>query len=908
MINLPFLAAKTRLPISTSNLIPRPRLLVDLDASLGSNKQVIVIAAPAGAGKTTLLMQWVEHLSKDVITAWLSLDEGDNSLARFLAYLFASIPGIEADFAAQVERNPRINAEQGVTYLVEQLAESDFKFLLVLDDYHVITAPEVHQALKRLIDHLPPNLRLVIAGRVEPPLPLARLRARGQLAEIRAADLQFSVDETDQFLSRFTGLETLAGQGLLSRQLTDSTEGWAAGLQMSALALRGELSLGNGEQAQVLERFADSLSGSHRYILDYLLDEVLSREPDHVREFLLRTSILERFNADLCAALCTDEMDAASAQSLLEHLERANLFILPLDGKREWYRYHHLFADVLQKQLLHKYPGLAPKLHHRAAVWFEHQNMIDASISHAHQTGDMLLPRTLVERYALGAILRGQFVTAIRWLDSLPAETVMSSPRLCLDRAWILTFTFQTDAAAPYLERAKSLLPDGAGEISPVKSEVLGLQSYRENIYGHSEEAIHLARLAVEYAPEDEQFLQCCSHLFLAGAYAHAGSVDKALQEYQKIWPACRNRQNLAGLALLEVDFLHDLAIYLHAAGEATRAKSLLEQAIREMDAEELRPATLYLHVGLGKLFFNDNDLDGSERALEAGLRFDPLALSVGALDGWLALWRVKMAKGERDAARSILEKLEQSTRGCDDKVIHMVVATAALQDLIEKKIDSAARRLEPLGLTDSVDEVLERVSDNELSTWRHNEFYTYARLLLAQQKFENTLKVLARLEGAARAVQMDYLVSRAQLMQAVVHFQCKDVDRAMQIMSPLLERTSRMDSNAARIYLPAGEAGKLLLQEAARRGLHPEHVSHLLAEFPPEIAPVNNPSLPEALTQRELDVLRLMAEGLRNQEIGARLYISLNTIRYHTGNIFGKLGVSSRTAAVVRAREMGIL
>lgn len=907
-MSLPFLAAKTRIPHPTSSLVLRTRLLEALNASLHSNAQLILVAAPAGAGKTTLLAQWLEHISKDINAGWLSLDEEDNSLARFLAYLFAAIPSLDADFAVQVERNPHINAEQGVAYLVEYLAESDSPFLLVLDDYHVITAPEIHQALKHLIDHLPPNLRLVIAGRVEPPLPLARLRARGQLAEIRAADLQFSVDETDQFLSRFTGLETLAGQGLVSRQLTDSTEGWAAGLQMSALALRGELILGNGNQAQVLERFVDSLSGSHRYILDYLLDEVLSREPDHVREFLLRTSILERFNADLCATLYTKEMNAASAQSLLEHLERANLFILPLDGKREWYRYHHLFADVLQKQLLHKYPGLAPELHHRAADWFECQNMIDESIAHAHQTGDMLLQRALVERYALGAILRGQFVTAIRWLDSLPAEILMSSSRLCLDRAWILTFTFQTEAAAPYLERAKSLLPDNVGEISPVKSEVFGLQSYRENMYGHPEDALRLAKLSLEHAPEDDQFLQCCSHLFMAGAYAHAGRMDEALEEYHAIRRACRNRKALAGLALLEADFLHDLAIYLHAAGEATRAKSLLEQAIREMDAEELQPATLYLHVGLGKLFFNENDLDGSERVLEAGLRFDPLALSVGAVDGWLALWRVKMAKGERDAARSILEKLEQSTRGCDDKVIHMVVVTAALQDLIEKKIDSAARRLETLGLTGSVDEVLDRVSDNELSTWRHNEFYTYARLLLAQQKFEDTLKVATRLEGAARAVQMDYLVSRAQVMQAVVHFQCKDVDRAMQIMSPLLERTSRMDSNAARIYLPTGEAGKLLLQEAARRGLYPEHVFHLLAEFPPELVPVKKTSLPEALTERELDVLRLMADGLRNQEIGAKLYISLNTIRYHTGNIFGKLGVSSRTAAVARAREMGIL
>ncbi|RPH55270.1 MAG: hypothetical protein EHM81_14930 [Chloroflexi bacterium] len=427
-------------------------------------------------------------------------------------------------------------------------------------------------------------------------------------------------------------------------------------------------------------------------------------------------------------------------------------------------------------------------------------------------------------------------------------------------------------------------------------------------MYGHPAEAIRLAKLALENAPAVDSFLQCCNHLFLAGAYAHSGRVDEAVQEYRAIQPACRDRNNLAGLALLEADYLHDLAIYLHAAGKATQAKALLEQAIRELSAEKLQPAALYLHVGLGKLLFNENDLDGSERALEAGLRFDPLALSVGALDGWLALWRVKIGKGERDAARDILKKLERSTRGCDEKVVHMVIVTAALQDLLENNVESAAQRLKQLGLIGNADEVLNHVSDSELSSWRNNEFYTYARLLIAQQKFEDSLKVLRRLEGAARAVHMDYLVSRAQVMQAVVHFLSGDVAQAMQIMAPLLERTSRMDSNAARIYLPAGEAGKSLLQEAARRGLHPEHVSCLLAEFPPEPVPVKKTDLPEALTEREIDVLRLMAVGLKNQEIGARLYISLNTIRYHTTNIFGKLGVDNRTAAVARSRELGIL
>lgn len=902
---LPFLAAKTRLPAPTSNLVARPRLLAALDTCLTPNVQVMLVAAPAGAGKTTLLAQWLGYLPADLTVAWLSLDEGDNSLARFLAYLFAAIPSLGGDFAAQMESNPAISAEQGVAFLAEQVADVESDLLLVLDDYHVITAPEIHQALKLLIDHLPSNLRLVIAGRIEPPLPLARLRARGQLVEVRAADLRFSVDETAAFLARFAGLASLAGQESLSQRLADSTEGWAAGLQMSALALRGELSLGHGDQAQVLERFVDGLGGSHRYILDYLLDEVLSRESERVREFFLHTCLLERFNADLCAALCCADMDAAAAQSMLEGLERANLFIVPLDNQRTWYRFHHLFADMLQKQLLHAHPALVPDLHRRTADWFEAHEMIDEALSHALQSGDPELAHTLVERHALTAILRGQIATAIRWLDSLPAEVLMSSPRLCLDRAWALTFTFQTEAAATYLNRAESLLADKPDEVLSVKSEMFGLQSYRENMYGHPAEAVRLAKLALENAPAEELFLQCSSHLFLAGAYSHAGKAEDALQEYRAIQPACRDRKNMAGLALLEADFLHDLAIYLHAAGEATRAKALLEQAIHDLGAQ---PAALYLHVGLGKLLFSENDLDGSERALETGLQFDPLSLSVGAIDGWLALWRTKMSKGDRTTARAILDQLEQATHGRDDKVKRMVILTAALQDLHEMNVDLAARRLEQLGLTGNVDEALEHASDSELSTWRHNEFYTYARLLTAQKKFADALKVLERLEGAAQAVHMDYLVSRAQVMQAVVHFEDGNIDHAMRIMTSLLGRTATMDSDAARIYLPAGEAGRSLLQEAVRRGIQPEHVSRLLAAFPPRVQPEPIPDSPEALTEREVEVLRLMAEGLRNQEIADRLVVSLNTVRYHSKNIFGKLGVDNRTAAVARAREMSLL
>ena len=904
------LVTKNFVPTPTPNLVARPRLHSSLNATLQSGCQVALISAPAGFGKTTLLAQWLQTVPNSFRVGWLSLDPSDNYLIRFFSYFISALqnadPAIGDYFVELVETHPELTADELVTYVINEVAHSSQNILLVIDDTHMITSPEIQHALKLLIDHLPSNLRLVLSGRIDPSLPLARLRARGQLVEVRTAELRFNIIETGGFIDKFAGLSSPVAS--LADGLNRSTEGWVAGLQMTIIALRAELQARGGQPGEVLDRLVNELSGSHRFILDYLLDEVLNRQEAGVCEFLLRTCVLDRFNVDLCAALCEIETSSSESQSMLEMLERANLFIIPLDDRREWYRYHHLFADVLQKQLLHTHPGLAQDLHRRAAKWFEQQGMLNEAITHAHRSGDAALPRSLVEKYALETILRGQLATAISWLNGLPAEALMSSPRLCLDRAWALTFTFQTDAAIPYLKRAESLLREQPGKVLSVKSEIFGLQSYRENMYGHPEEAILLAKLALENAPANDPFLQCCNQLFLAGAFCHAGKVDEAMQTYSSFQSACQEeRKNMAGLVLLEADFLHDLAIFLHAAGEVTRAKMLLEQAIGNMGTEILQPAALYLHVGLGKLLFSENDLDGSERALNAGLQIDPLALSIGALDGWLALWRVKIGKGDRSAARTILEKLERTTRGCDAKVVHMVIVTAAMQDLLENKIESAARRLEQLGLTGDVNKALDHVSDSELFSWRNNEFNTYALLLLAQHKFEAALKVLKRLENAAQAVQMKYLSARAQIMQAVVHLQTGNMGRAIQIMAHLLERTSKMEANMTSIYLAAGEPGRSLLQEASRRGIQRSHAKDLLAAFPLQVRSETVPDSPETLSEREVEVLRLMAEGLKNQEIADRLVISLNTVRYHSKNIFGKLAVDNRTAAVVSARELGL-
>ena len=906
---LPFLAAKTRVPPTPPNLVTRSHLLEAMDQCLQPGVQLALVSAPAGAGKTTLLAQWLRRAQADWKVAWFALDTDDNHLGRFFSYLAAAIeyaiPDFGGNFTALAEANPNFTPDQGIAYLVEQVVDAEQNLLLVFDDYHAITEPEIHQALKLLIDHLPNNMRLIIAGRVEPPLPLARLRARGQLVEVRTADLRFSVQETSDFMGCFGELASFAKQETYLQQLNASTEGWAAGVQLTALALRSEVTHHGGATAALMERFVRELSGSQRFILDYLLEEVLSRETDRTRFFLLHTCLLKRFNSALCAAVMTDTT-ATAAQEMLDYLERANLFLIPLDDGQDWFRYHHLFADVLQKQLLHSHPGLAPELHRRAANWFDGQGMVDEALEHAQSSGDANLALDLVEKHALEAILQGQIATATRWLDMLPAEALLARPRLCLNRAWALTFTSQTEAAVPYLARAADL----SSEMPSAQAEILGLQSYGKSVYGLTGEAVRLAELGLEISPVDDAFLQCINHLFLASALVRDGKLDEAMQTYHSVRTACQGQHNLAGLALLEVDFLQYAAVFMNARNQAQQARDMLQDAIKNFEAAggNRKSATLYLHVGLGKILFIGNQLAEAERALEMGLQLDPLSLSLAAIDGWLTLWWVKIGQGDYPAARRILNDLTPSLRQRDEKILRLFILTSALQDLLEGMTASAVGRMERLGFSDDVDSALEKVSDSELIGWRSNEFLVYARVLAAQGKTALSLRVLARMAQVTREHRLYWIMYRTWITQAMVYFQDHQIDSALEIMARLLEQTARLDSGAVRVYLSAGEPARALLNEAIRRGIQPAHAARLLAEFPPVAAVLKPSDLPEMLTERELDVLRLMAAGLKNQEIGEKLYISLNTIRYHTSNIFGKLGVDHRSAAVARARELNIL
>lgn len=906
---LPFLDAKTQIPILSPHQISRPHLYRLLDQCLQPGIQLALVSASAGAGKTTLLAEWLQEVPSNWRFCWLSLDVEDNHLTRFFSYLTEaikrSIPGFMGGFTTLIEANQIFTPEQIVTHLIEQLIDVDNDLLIVLDDYHTILDSEIHQAVRLLIDHLPFNVRLVISGRVEPPLPLARLRARGQLVEVHTDDLRFSHQETTLFLNQYPELIDLMNEEKNIHQLNSSTEGWAAGLQMVALALCRETSRHNRNSSRVIENFIQALGGTHRFIFEYLLDEVLSQETDRIRKFLLHTCLLKRFNADQCVAIMP-EISLPEAREMLMYLERANLFIIALDDKQVWYRYHHLFSDMLEKQLLHNFPDLSPIIHQRAASWLDQQGIIDEAIEHALATGDNNMVLDLLEKHTLETILQGKIASATGWMEKIPHEVLMTRSRLCLDKAWALSFSTQTEAAIPFLEQAAVL----SRQKPAIQAEILGLKSYGKSVYGLTQEAVHLAQQALELSPADDSFLQCVNHLFLASALVRDGKLDQAMQTYRTIRSTCRSLHQFASLALIEVDFLQYAAALMNASNQGKAAKDLLTKAIQDFETNNrnLIAATLHLWVGLGKIYYIENQLVEAERVLEKGLRLDPLSLSLASVDGWLTLWWVKIGQGDYPAARRILIDLEPTIRFRDEKINRLFTITGALQDLLEGNLQSAVHQMELLGFTEDAGAALEMVSDSELIGWRSNEFLVFARVLAAQGKIEPSLQVLERMEKVTNKHGLHWIRYRTWITQALIYYQSEQIELAMGIMGRLLNQTSQMDSDATRIYLSAGEPVQALLKEAVQRGIQSEYVAHLLKQFPPE--PTIHPSsnLIENLSEREMEVLHLMAEGLRNQEIGQKLFISLNTIRYHTKNIFGKLEVSNRTAAVARARDLGIM
>ena len=888
MQQYPLLQTKLYIPPIRPELVSRPRLVECLKA--GFDRKLTLISAPAGFGKTTLLSEWIAGSGPRTCVAWLSLDEGDNDPVRFLTYFVAALQTVEAgigDTVLAVLQSPQPPPiEPVLTALINEIAGRSDDLILVLDDYHLIDAQPIHDVLAFLLDHLPPQMHLVIATRADPPLPVSRLRGRRQLTELRTADLRFTPDEAAAFLNQVMGLGLSAKDVAV---LETRTEGWIVGLQMAALAMQGR-------GTERIAHFVAAFAGGHRYILDYLTDEVLVQQPESVRTFLLQTAILDRLTGSLCDAVT----GRASGQEMLERLDAANLFIIPLDDERRWYRYHHLFADLLRKRLSQTQPDLLPALHRRASEWYEQQGLIPAAASHALAAEDVERAARLVEGKALAMVFLGELTTLVGLLDALPDEVVSSRPWLCIAHAWALVFAGLLDAVELRLKGAETTLGTFGdarrAEGRHIAGHIAAIRAYVAALRGDMSCAAELTREALEQLPEEDLAMRGFSAGLLGTVLRWSGDLAAAAQALAGAIAITQ----AASDSYTAVEVLYDLAAVQLAQGQLHKTVATCRDALLLAD-EYAKRGGLQLPIAASGYYLMSqvlgewNDLEGALRHARGGVELcEQWGWPEGLAFGYRRLARTLQAVGDADGAHEAIRKARQAASGLSPWFgAHMAAHQARLW-LAQGNLTPASRWAQGSGLS----------ADDELNYQYMGEYSVLARVLIAQGRLDEASRLLARLlEMTQAAGAMSYVIETLVLQALALQAQGKD-DQALTTLERALSFAE--PEGYVRTFIDEGAPMAALLRTAASRGIALDYVSKLLAAF----GEVAFPSVPliEALSERELEVLRLLAAGLSNREIGAELFLAVGTVKKYTSNIYGKLDVHKRTQAVARAKELGLV
>lgn len=892
------LVTKLFRPAPRRDLVHRPRLANRLTDGLTG--PITVVVAPAGWGKTSLLAGWLATQEQPGPSlAWLALDQQDNDLARFLRYMIGAVQSVRPELGqgalARLNAAQPPTAESVLTHLVNELATLPEDLVLVLDDYHWIETPVIHQTMAFLLDHLSPRLHVVIATRHNPPLPLARLRARGHLVEIRAADLAFTEEEAARFLNDVMGLNLTPND---VGALENRTEGWIAGLHLAALTLVDR----TPEQRH---DFIASLSGTHRYILDYLAGEVFERQEPEVQRFLLFTSILGGLSGPLCAAVLADHAGGEATlngQAMLEFLDDANLFVIRLDDTRTWYRYHHLFAGFLHERLRRERPDLIPELHQRAARWLEENGRPEYAAEHALRAEDFEEAARLVER-VIGPMIwrRGEVGRLRRWLERLPREVTRVRPRLSLDLAWVLLWSAQIDAIEPRLqdtEQALCELPEAntqalRGEVAAIRAE-LARQS------GEIDTAIGLARRALADLPPDARRVRAATSGLLGQALLLQGDANGASHAFADAAELGRAPETLT-LALIALGRLLQTQVLqsrLDLAAGTYHQTLALAQSIGMADAPAIGVAQVYMAEALREW----SDLSGAEALVREGIAHctEWPGLADMALDGYLTLARLLQERGDVESALAALSTAEALGREAHVFQYAERLALARVRLWLATDDDDALRRwIRTQGARWKAEKTLGSMDLLERTM--------LARLHLMRGEASDSL---AGLNGLVEFAEAGGLMRSATEILLLRALSFRGQGQTAQAMMALARALSLAEPQGyVRLFVDEGPRMVELLRQARSRGVAPEYVDTLLASGASPATAARKGDVPvDPLSNRELELLRLLAAGLSTSEIAGQLFITIGTARNHLKNIYGKLDVHGRVQAIERARALNML
>jgi LuxR family maltose regulon positive regulatory protein len=903
----PLLETKLHVPRLRQGLVARPRL--DERLSRGAETALTLVSASAGFGKTTLLAEWLAAASSESrSTAWLSLDPRDNDPALFWRYLVAALqtaaPGVGAG-AISLLQSPQPPIEAVVGTLLNDLSAVRGDVVLVLDDYHVIDARDLQEGMAFLLEHLPSQLHLVLAGRADPALPLARLRSRGELVEIRAADLRFTPEEAAAYLNGAMGL-ALTAENVAA--LEGRTEGWIAALQLAALSMRGRDDVAG---------FIAGFAGDDRYIVDYLAEEVLDRQPEPVKHFLLQTSILDRLSASLCDAVTAQ----GGGKARLAALERGNLFLVPLDDHRRWYRYHQLFADVLRAHLLDEQPDDIPELHRRASEWYGQDGQPSEAIQHALAAKDFERAAELVE-LAIPALRRDrQDATLRRWLEALPEELIKVRPVLSMAHAGALMVQGEVTGVEARLRDAEEWLdetrPSSQGSQGPLGEMVVvdveelpripaTIEMYRAALAltrGDAPGTVKHAKRAIALAPEEDHLSRAGAAGLMGLAFWGGGDLEAGYRSYTECMAGLRRAGHIAdtfGCAIA----LADIRIAQGRLGDALHTYEQALQLAPGPGGSMLR-GTADMYVGISELHLQRDDLPAATRSLmqsqelgeHKGLPQNPHRWRV-------AMAQVRQAEGDLDGALDLLNEAERLYVSDFFPNVRPVPALRARVWVVQGSLGKALDWVREQDLS----------IEDDLRYLREFEHITLARLLLAQNAVERERRfldqanaLLDRLLQAAEDGARTGSVIEILALQALANQARGDIPAALASLQTAL--TLAEPEGYVRNFVDEGQPMASLLKAAAKQGIARNYVQRLLAAINKTEgnAPVRQ-DLIEPLSERELDVIRLLGTDLDGPDIARQLVVSLNTVRTHTKNIYAKLGVNNRRAAVRRAQELDLL